>query len=295
MRELIYCLFIAMAVGGSFLNSNSYRKDWNMQKDFVDQLVTRIPELEPNTILMADNNPLSYESDNSLTGEVNLALDPDHDGLDLPYSVMFFSPRFGTIENYEEQDTIYQEFRSAIFKANSEDVVVYYYAPPSCLRILDPEQHEEMLSLLPDSYRYFTRISDPSRIITGGTSATFLHDEIFKQPVAQNWCYYFEKADLARQDQDWEAIAAVGDEILPTMKAGDASEYLVFMEAYINLDRWEDAENLIRRVHDEDSSLDYTLCKYLHKWITDERKPENGQPIMDLIKAMNYAGCSISE
>ncbi len=297
MRRAVYAVFVAMAVGGSFLNSNSYRKDWNMQKDFINQLVTRVPELEPNTILMADNNPLSYESDNSLTGEVNLALDPDHEGLDLPYSVLFFSSRFDTIENYEEMDTIYQEFRSAEFKADSEDVVVYYYAPPSCLRILDPEQHEEMLSTLPDSYRYFLKLSDTSRVITGGTAATFLQDEIFKEPIEQNWCYYFQKADLARQDEDWEAIAAIGDEVLSTMKAKDVSEYLIFIEAYMHLDRWEDAENLIRRVHDEQTTFDYTLCKYLHKWLADDTidLPESGQPIMQLIQAMNYSGCSFSE
>ena len=174
-------------------------------------------------------------------------------------------------------------------------MVVYYYAPPSCLRILDPEQHEEMLDRLPDSYRYFLKLSDTSRVITGGTAATFLQDEIFKEPIEQNWCYYFQKADLARQNEDWETIAAIGDEVLPTMKAGDASEYLIFVEAYINLDRWEDAESLFQRVYAEDKSMDYTLCKYLHKWIDEDHKPDSGQGVTQLIQAMNSVGCSISE
>ena len=65
----------------------------------------------------------------------------------------------------------------------------------------------------------------------------------------------------------------------------------------MHLDRWEDAENLIRRVHDEYSTFDYTLCKYIHKWLADDtiNAPNSGQPINQLIIAMNYAGCSISE
>lgn len=265
-----------------------------MQKDFAGQLVTRIPNLEPSTILMADDNPLAYESDNSLTGLVNLALDPEHDELSLPYSVLLFSSRFETIENYQMQDHIYQDFRGALFSADPDDVVVYHYSPPGCLRILDPEQHAD-LSIFPDSYKYFMYLSDPKeRINMDGERSSFLWNTIFKQPVEQNWCYYFQKADLARQTEDWETIAAIGDEVLPIMKAGEASEYFIFVEAYINLDRWEDAMKTFKRIHAEDKGLDAPLCTYLHKWIKNH-KPEDNNVIMPLIRAMNSVGCSMAE
>ena len=141
-KILVLSLFAAMAMGGHILNANSYRKDWNMQKDFAAQLVTRIPSLKPETILLTDDNPLTYESDNSLTGLVNLALKPDQDTDKLPYSLDLFSPRFGTVENYEDFGVIYQDFRGTLFAAPVEQVVVFHYAPPACLRIIDPEQHK---------------------------------------------------------------------------------------------------------------------------------------------------------
>ena len=293
IRNVVLCVFMAMAVGGHILNANSYRKDWNMQQDFAGQLMTRIPSLKQPTVLLADNNPLAYESDNSLTGMVNLALDPDRNDDKLPYSLMLFTPRFGSIEKYREEKRIYQDFRSSLFSAKNDEAVVYFYSPPGCLRVLDPEQHSD-LNIFPDSYKDFLYLSDPKgRIDPAGTPSDFLQKEVFKQPIAQNWCYYFQKADLARQTEDWETIAAIGDEVLPVMKAGEASEYFVYIEAYINLDRWEDAMNTLRRVHAEDKGLDAVMCTYLHKWIA-AHQPEDPDVILPLISAMNSVGCSMS-
>ena len=137
-------------------------------------------------------------------------------------------------------------------------------------------------------------LSDPKgRIDPNGVSFTFLQDKVFKQPITQNWCYYFQKADLARQTEDWETIAAIGDEVLPTMKAGEASEYFIFVEAYIHLDRWKDAMALFPRIHEEGKSLDAIFCSHLRGWI-EENQPSRSV-INSLIKAMNNVGCSMSE
>lgn len=294
-KNLVIALFTAMAVGGDILNANTYRRDWSIQKDFAGQLVTRIPELKDPTILLADDNPMLYESDNSLTGMVNLALESPESWNDenLPYSVMFYSSRFSGIDELKSRTNIYQDFRGSLFGAMNSEIVVYHYSPPGCLRILDPLQHSD-LNIFPDTYKEIIKFSDPKgRIIPDGKSSTFLFDEVFKQPVEQNWCYYFQKADLARQTEDWAAIAAIGDEVLPVMKAGEASEYFVFVEAYMNLDRWLDAMDLFKRVHAEDKGLDVPLCTYLHKWIA-VHQPDKMELIAPLIEAMNSVGCALN-
>ncbi len=291
-KILVLSLFAAMAVGGHILNANSYRKDWNMQKDFAAQLVTRIPALEPNTILLTDDNPLTYESDNSLTGLVNLALKPEQDTDSLPYSLNMFTSRFDTVENYESYGAIYQDFRGTLFAAPVDQVVVFHYAPPACLRIIDPEQHKN-LNIFPSSYKTFMALSDPKRfIIPGSQTQTFLFDEVFREPIQQDWCYYFQKADLARQTEDWGEIAAIGDEVLPKIKAREASEYFVFTEAYINLDRWDDAMAMFKRIHAEGKYLDPILCPYIHTWI-ENHPPKDDLNIYELIAAMNSVGCAM--
>lgn len=295
-KNLVIALFAAIAIAGNVLNANSYRRDWNLQKDFAGQLITRIPALKEHTMLIADDNPMIYESDNSLTGMVNLLFESEKelDNEILPYSVMFFTPRFGSIEEFENRNGIYFDFRGSTFAAQNTNAVVYHFSSPGCLRIIDPEQHSD-LKIFPDSYANFIGISDPlGRIDPYGKTSTILFDEVFKDSIDQNWCYYFQKADLARQTEDWDTIAEIGDEVLPFMKAGEASEYFVFIEAYINLDRWEDAMDLFKRVHAEDKGLDSQLCVYLHKWI-EPHQPEDPNLIAPLIVAMNSVGCSMAK
>ena len=293
-RILVMSLFAAMAIGGHILNANSYRKDWGMQKDFAAQLITRIPELKPNTILMTDDNPLSYESDNSLTGLVNLALKPKEETDNLPYSVDMFTARFGSIENYVNMRDIYQDFRGSLFWASNDQMVAFHYAPPACLRIIDPEQHSK-LNIFPESYKNFIALSDPKgRIVPDSETRTFLFDEVFQEPLPQNWCYYFQKADLARQTENWEEITKIGDEVLPVMKAKEASEYFVFTEAYIRLNRWDDAMVMFKRIHEEGKYLDQVLCTYIHSWVAENVPEENGIAYA-LLLAMNSVGCAMDK
>ena len=115
---------------------------------------------------------------------------------------------------------------------------------------------------------------------------------MFREQIPQDWCYYFQKADLARQTENWEAIAEIGDEILPKMKAREASEYFVFTEAYINLDRWDDAFNMFKRIHAEGKNLDPILCPYIHGWI-ENHPPGEDVNVLEMIAAMNSVGCAM--
>ena len=292
MKSTVLSLLIAAAVGGNILNANSYRKDWNMQKEFVSQLRTRIPSLKPNTILLSGTNPLSYESDNSMTGMVNLAFDAGDDYPEdkLPYSVLLFKPRFGNIENYQAEETVYQDFRGLLFEADNDNVVVYHYSPPSCLRIIDPELHAD-LSIYPSEYNEFIGLSRPKdRIITSGVSENVLLEQVFNSAPEQNWCYYFQKAELARQEENWAEIAMIGDKVLPIMTAADKTEYFVFAEAYMHMNRWNTAGELFGRIHHEsEGSLDNTLCKYIHKWASEY--PPDQENINGFINELNAVGC----
>lgn len=288
---LIVSLFIAMAIGGNIMNANSFRKDWQNQREFANQLFTRIPDFKSPMYLLTDYNPLSYETDNSLTGMVNLTLAPENTSLDLPLSVGFYDVRFkSSNEKLESGDPVYQGFRSANFSGEVSDVVVYFYSPPGCLRILDPEQHGD-LPIFPDSFYEFIKYSHPKKILPSGNSIPYVQSEIFGQPIEKNWCYFFESADLARQDENWEKIASLGDESIPYFTAGEASEYIPFIEAYAKIDRWEDAIPLIEKVHQMNQNLDAPLCPILQELFT-ENLPEESSVMEDAASAMNQIGCN---
>ena len=283
---------IAFAIGGNIMNANSFRRDWDNQFNFISQLTARIPSLKAPTLLISDNNPLSFESDNSMTGMVNIAFKPgeDFDEDTLPYSVMLFSPRYQSIEHFEETDYKAFDFRGLIFNTLNENVVVYHYSPPSCLRVIDPEIHAD-LDIFPSNYYDFIPLSNPKeQIVSDGVSSSFIFDEVFKQQPVQNWCYWFQKAELARQMEDWNTIVEIGDKVLPTMIAADKTEYFVFAEAYMHTNQWDKAGELFGRIHHEsEGSTDIVLCKYIGKWITDY--PPTIDVIDGFICYMNAVGC----
>lgn len=293
-RILLISLFAAMAMGGNLLNANTFRRDWNNQQDFVDQLLTRIPDFQAPMYLLSDTNPLKFETDNSLTGMVNLALAPELTSELLEVSVGFYSTRFKDgIERLESSKPFYQGFRSAMFGAESKDVVVYYYNPPGCLRILDPNQHA-VLPIFPEEYYDLISLSHPGKINSGERDAAFIQTAVFKSIPEDSWCRNFQKADLARQFEDWQTIAAIGDETLPRFSAGEASEYIPFIEAYGNLRRWQDMTLLVDKVHAMNHELDFVLCPILQKLMAGKMPPDS-ELFKQVQPSLFQIGCKMSE
>jgi len=69
------------------------------------------------------------------------------------------------------------------------------------------------------------------RIITDNTQAV-PPPEIFGDEPPHSWCYYYEKADLARQLNDWQEVKRLGAEAKNRgYYPDDSIEWLPFMEA----------------------------------------------------------------
>jgi hypothetical protein len=70
---------------------------------------------------------------------------------------------------------------------------------------------------------------------------------IYYPEPEHGWCYYFEKADLAKQFGDWEEVVRLGNTAL---KLGDHPnnpvERFVFIEGYAHVGDWEQAIKLSR-------------------------------------------------
>lgn len=71
-----------------------------------------------------------------------------------------------------------------------------------CLWILGPQDQANpyvsaaLLEALP--------LSNLNQILP--TSTRTLRSDIFGPEPAHDWCYYYQKGDLARQTQDWEQV-----------------------------------------------------------------------------------------
>ena len=94
----------------------------------------------------------------------------------------------------------------------------------------------------------------------------------------RGWCYYYEKADLARQGHDWKLIRDLGDEAIYQRRLPFYSdlELFPFILAYGLGEEWEKSQELIRIAVDhrisEDGLPDTDLV--LNTWqYLDQRTP----------------------
>jgi len=69
--------------------------------------------------------------------------------------------------------------------------------------------------------------------------------EIYYPEPVHAWCYYFEKADLARQLKDWNQVVKLGDVAFALDDyPNDPVERFVFIEGYAHDGQWDKAMEL---------------------------------------------------
>ena len=65
---------------------------------------------------------------------------------------------------------------------------------------------------------------------------------IYNPEPEHGWCYYFEKADLARQFDDWDEVVKLGDKAFKLDDfPNNPVERFVFIEGYAHTGHWNKA------------------------------------------------------
>ena len=190
------------------------------------------PQLKEGTTILTFGLPMNYYSDNSLTAPLNWIYAPENHSTELPYLLAFTDVRVGAaIPELKKNLPIVQGYRNAKFEGNTSDMLVVYYSPPACLRILDP-QSKIFTPNLPNDLSKAFFLSDVSQIISDAKSAV-PPENIFGQQPTYDWCYYFQKAELAHQKSEWDTIVMLGDTAREkNLSPTEPTEYMVFIEGY---------------------------------------------------------------
>ena len=87
---------------------------------------------------------------------------------------------------------------------------------------------------------------------------------IFGSEPAHDWCYYYQKASLARQKGDWEEIGRLYDTVRKLeLETDDKSEVIPFFEGLVNLGRLDDARALYTNQIKGNAKMRLPLCTFL--------------------------------
>jgi hypothetical protein len=225
--------------------TNLFRYEWEAFKDFYWQLAWRAPGLKPDTALLSNDIPLYYYSDNSLTAMLNWTYAPENKSFDMPYLLDYLSVRLGAgLPALSKGLPLTQDYSTLSFTGTTDETIAIFVSPPSCLRLLD-RKLDDHYQRLPALSGKATEISNLDQIIFDGI--THPPANIFGPEPMPDWCYYFEKADLARQQGDWSAIVEYGALAFELNdNPNEASERLPFIEGYAHMGNWARAIELSR-------------------------------------------------
>jgi len=260
---------IGLAVGFHLRSTSTYVNSWVKQHNFYWQLYWRAPYLKPGTALLSMDELFLYVGRSPTSMALNL-LYPQPTGsrelaywfVELPYHVGPLGlPEFVAGKN------IRYSFRKYSFTGSSLDGLAIFYEPEGgrCLWVLSPLDRYN--PEIPGMTEEVLPISNLDRIEPIASSQDYPLDGIFGKEPYHSWCYYYQKADLARQLNDWGRVDELYDEALEIgLKPENPHERLPFIEAFAHTGRWQEAIRQTNKAFQKNLRYAAQLC-YLWKQI----------------------------
>ena len=273
LRIVLLVALVSLAAGKQYLSARDYQQDWVTQKELFWQMTWRVPGIKPDTLVLLNEGSLEYYADNSLGGVLNWIYAPDNHSKHVEY--VLFYPKTRLRNELPELKTgipITYDYLAGQFNGNTSQTLAMYYAPPGCLRILDSDI-EHLNRLIPETslIRFASSISDPGLIVNEPRAEM---PATYGPEPEHDFCYYFEKADLARQFKDWDSVVKYGETALSLENHPfEPAEQFVFIEGYAHVGEWERAVDLSKRVYEGSSQVTGPMLCRLWRRIGAETAP----------------------
>ena len=247
----LLALAVGFAIGLQNANAVSYTRDWNTQRSLFWQMVWRMPDIQPGTILLSNELPVTHYTDNSLSAPLNWTYDPQNDPRQMEYLLTYPTLRKDELLNgFQKNTPVELNYLATTFYGNTGQMVAFYFNPPGCLRVLDPEIdiYNWMVPLYLKESLALSTTAPVLPAVKAGKPAPRPPEQIYGAESAHGWCYYFEKADLARQVEDWAAIVDLGQQAFAIHDyPNDPLERFPFIEGYAHTGNWEEALQLTQQ------------------------------------------------
>jgi hypothetical protein len=282
-----------LAAGMHFQNALSYRKAWLLQRDFFWQLTWRAPAILPNTVILTTEMSFPYNRDDSLSAPLNWIYSPESSSLRMDYIFYNVESRLSPgLSELDENLAIKGEYRLSYFDGSASQAIFLLYKPPSCVKVIDPLTDQ----YLPDKPRYFRillPLSKPSLILPEGYPTAQPPPDIFGPEPTHEWCYYFEKAELARQLGDWQQVAMLGDKALGReirFSRGNVAELAPFIEGYAHTEEYHKAVQLSLMAYKTRENTGNLLCDTWERINqATHLSPEGEEAFKTMIQTLNCA------
>jgi hypothetical protein len=262
-RRLILIALVGISVSTQILNADYWEQYWKIQRETAWQMTWRAPDIRADTLVMAYiSGGFNPQQDYEIWGPLNLIYNPGPAkapaiqaevlNSDTSYSVL----KKDVLNNHVRDIKLHRDFNNLLLLSIPSSI--------SCMHVIDGQLpvYSANESLLVEKVGVYSHVD---RIIPTGNSPVPPFS-IFGAEPAHDWCYYYQKAALARQNGDWQEIGKLYDQVRELgLETDDKSEMIPFFEGLVNSGRYDDAKALYRDEIKGQNEMRFPLCTFLAK------------------------------
>jgi hypothetical protein len=264
LRNTLFGILIFSASLTHYANGIVKANETEQMNRFWWQVSWRIPQMGQGTTLLVNYPDITVEEDYFVWGPANLIYYPESMHKDYPqpgiYSLLINNETIGRILAREKQD--FSNRRGIRTYPNYRNILILTQPTgTSCVQVISAGQTE---------YSSFEDERIPQIGLYSEADHILAQDSFHRPPQIpfglepeHNWCFYFEKATLARQLDDWNEVLRLADEASDRgLNPEDQVEWIPFLQAYAvsdNLTRLREINTVLT-----DVSVKRQVCPILN-------------------------------
>jgi hypothetical protein len=255
IRGIVLSVLLGLAVLAQHGLAAQAVREEQVISDFWRQVLWRAPDIKHGTTLVAVYPNINYLDGNDVVwGPANFIYANEYQGkspIDVPISASRLEADsilniINGSRDFEQIDLI---IKNTVTTYNYKNLLIL--SQPSetvCVHAIDPRWPNISINDQPFIHASFQN-SKIENIITRPEFPS-LPVYAFGTELPHEWCYYFQKADLARQQGDWEMVMQLGDEAQQLgLHPNDQIEWLPFLQAYAILGDQKKIKEISTRIN----------------------------------------------
>ena len=282
VRSSVLVFFVAVAVLTHYGNAVRAVTETESTRNFWQQVAWRAPQIKEGTTVVASYPGSPLSEDYFIWGPANFIYYPekqtsDEVNIKLPATILTDAAVLQVMTNGGTESQLRRGNYSERDFGNV--LVMVQTSPNGCVRVINGTAPE----LSPgDQQRLFlvAPFSKLENIIPGGESRA-LPLLVFGEELPQGWCYYYQKADLARQRGEWDKIPILLSEALELgYYPEDILEWMPFLQASAVLG---DAQQVgsMAKLFATNKFLRMQACEIMTDFMAKELVPDDVRSVIE--------------
>jgi hypothetical protein len=281
-KNIFLALLLALAVNFHLDNTKNFEYAWAKQQRFFQQLLWRAPMIEKGTAIFTDEEIMGIMGEYPLSFAIGVNYHVGDVGTSPHYWYFPFYYTHPDVDLLLQGVPLEYTRLNMKFEGNSNQMLLLDFNPEMkrCLWVL--QEQDTNLRLVSNDVRRLAAGSDINLIQQTGISAP--PEDIYGKTNTDTWCYYFQKADLARQYQQWDEVVRLWDEAQSAgHRADNGFEYIPFIEGLGHSGDWEQVKTLTKFAKRITAGLEPSLCSAMDR-IAESAPPslERDETIINL-------------